>query len=184
MLKTGWVTQPLRSPILCGRGSCPDALMRDSANWHMVLLWSTGIETYRLSIDIPLLWSDKQSCSPASSLPCFLLCVLVPLRLCVKCSPRITLTPATPLGLCWFLLWLNPTYENYPFYTRNCRGEVSSPDGLGDPTPTKFPRSLVFLPRSLCGAFFTHQVFHTCRPAGALVGRGCGVSINMSPRWG
>ena len=44
--------------------------------------------------------------------------------------------PTTPLGLCWFSLWLNPTYENYPFYTRNRRGEVSSPDGLGDPTPT------------------------------------------------
>ena len=30
----------------------------------------------------------------------------------------------------------NSTYENYTFYTRNRRGEVLSPVGLGNPTPT------------------------------------------------
>ena len=30
----------------------------------------------------------------------------------------------------------NPTYANYTFYTRNRRGEVTSPVGLGAPTLT------------------------------------------------
>ena len=81
--------------------------------------------------------TDSISLFPASS---------VPLRLCVKYSSRVALSHVAPLGLKIFVytvcykhvapLGLNTSTHQNSRHGIHRRGLVSSPDGLGNPTPT------------------------------------------------